>query len=481
MYPRVDYNHLNGGRWSLTESAQLDALRSEIERITLEIIDSVGRRNSLAEDVAKEKASLGAPVINRDVENHLREAVVNRCREVGVEPDFGARLLNQLILESIRLQRKDSESNVAFNAHDHFVRAKEMEHSGREVIHLEVGEPDFGPPDAALKAMAEAVDSGCTHYTPSAGISSLREKIADRLGSRYDRDISREEVIVTLSGKYALFLSMASTIQAGEEVIIIDPSFPAYSRCVRAAGGRPIIFPTDLDNGWDLDVDLLQENVSPSTRMIMLNSPCNPTGKVFDESTMRKLVALAVENDISVVSDEVYSRFSYSPHTSILQFPHCNQVTVKSFSKQYGMTGFRLGYAVSDKETIKKMASLQHLHVTCVPEFIQHAGLAALDCEEEVNINAATIRSRLDIISKLLDRLPVTFREADGGFYIFARLAEGTTGGQEFAERLLSETGVCVMPGIVYGSQYASFFRVAVCQPEDRLVKAVERMEEVLR
>ncbi|MFQ5834013.1 MAG: aminotransferase class I/II-fold pyridoxal phosphate-dependent enzyme [Candidatus Thorarchaeota archaeon] len=465
----------------MTERAQLDALRSKIERITLEIIDCVGRRNSLVEDVAKEKTALGAPVINREVEIHLREAVVNRCRGIGVDPDFGARLLNQLISDSIRIQRKDAEPNVAFNAHAHFVRAKEMERSGREVIHLEVGEPDFGPPEAALKAMAEAVDSGCTHYTPSVGIPSLREKIADKLGSRYDRDVSPEEVIVTLSGKYALFLSMATTIQAGEEVIIIDPSFPAYSRCVRAVGGRPIHFPTDLDDGWDLDVDLLQRNVSPSTRMIMLNSPCNPTGKVLDESTMRKLVDLAAENDIRIVSDEVYSRFSYSPHTSILQFPHCNQVTVKSFSKPYGMTGFRLGYAVSDKDTIKKMAGLQHLHVTCVPEFIQYAGLAALDCEEEVQDNAATIKSRLDITNKLLGRLPVTFRQADGGFYIFVKLAEGLMRGREFAERLLSETGVCVMPGTVYGSQYALFFRVAVCQPKELLVKAMEQMEEVLR
>lgn len=464
----------------MTESNRLGSLRSEIERVTLEIVGLVGLRNSLAEDVAQEKARLGLPLLNPDVEKHLRVTVVDKCEDIGVSPAFGVRLLNQLIAESLRVQQKRNESQVAFNAHDFFVKAKEMERSGKDVFHLEVGEPDFGPPKTVTDAITNAVCQGLTRYTESAGIPSLREKIANQIGSIYQREVSPEEVIVTVSGKYALFLGVASTIHDGNEVIIIDPSFPAYSRCVRAVGGSPVHISTHLDDDWNIDVSLVENHINESTKLILLNSPCNPTGKIVDESTFQELVSLAIENDIRIVSDEVYSRFSYSPHTSILQFPQCSQITVKSFSKPYGMTGFRLGYAISDPVTVKTMANLQHLHVTCAPEFIQHAGLAALDCDEEVRRNATTIESRLKSTSRLFEGLPVSFKEAEGGFYIFAKMTEDGMDGQTFAERLLSETGVCVMPGIVYGSKYDSFFRVSVCQPEEKLAEAIGRMKEVL-
>ncbi|MFX1483856.1 MAG: aminotransferase class I/II-fold pyridoxal phosphate-dependent enzyme [Promethearchaeota archaeon] len=464
----------------MSESPQLDHLRSEIERVTLSIIDLVGKRNTLVHDVAKEKFRISSPLVNPSVERQLRAAVSDRCRLSGVDPEFGQRLLNQLMEESIRLQREALPAESVYDGHALFTRAKDMESSGKRVIHLEVGEPDFGPPTEVVQAMNSAVANRMTRYTQSTGILALREKIADIHSYTSNREISPQDVIITVSGKYALFLGVASCLQAGDEAIIIDPSFPAYSSCVRAVGGRPVHVPTELERDWILDVDIVREHINESTKLIVLNSPSNPTGTIMDERTCKALIDLAVENDIRILSDEAYSVFSYTPHTSILDFQSCDQTIVKSFSKPYGMTGFRLGYAISDNETIKKMARLQYLHLTCVPEFIQHAGIAALDCDEHVKRNSETIRSRLQLVSRLLSELPVSFRPAEGGFYIFAKLNSDKRNGVEFAERLLSEKGVCVMPGIIYGGQYSPFFRTSVCQPEDQLEEGLKLMAEVI-
>ncbi|MHA1926836.1 MAG: aminotransferase class I/II-fold pyridoxal phosphate-dependent enzyme [Candidatus Thorarchaeota archaeon] len=464
----------------MTESTQLDVLRSEITKITLEIVGLVGRRNALAEQVGAEKKRLGSSIVSRDVERRLRAKVITQCEEKGVDSEFGLRLLNQLITESIRMQQEGTESLPAIDAHYIFEKAKEMERSGKEIIHLEVGEPDFGPPDAVKTAMAEAVSLGYTHYTQSIGIPELRNKIANATSGKHQRKISPDEVVVTVSGRYALHLSMASTLQPGDEVIIIDPSFPAYARGVKAVGGRPVHVSAKMEDNWNLELSLIEDHINESTRMVVLNSPCNPTGKVLDGKTLKKLNDLAIEYNFTILSDEVYSDFSFTPYSSILQVSDANQITVKSFSKPYGMTGFRLGYAISDSDTIKKMAKIQHLQVTCAPEFIQHAGIAALDCEDELSHYASIMESRLKTASRLLKPLPVSFHDPDGGFYIFLRMAEDTLSGFDLADRLLSEKGVCVQPGILYGRGFSSYFRISVCTPEENLVEAIARIEEVL-
>jgi aspartate aminotransferase len=435
----------------------------------------------LAEEVSKEKARLGAPLVDLAVERHLREVVVNQCIRYGFDSNFGLRLLNQLITESIRVQEKSIKPIAAPNAYDMFVKARELERTGREILHLEVGEPDFGPPDYVKKTTSIAIERGRSKYTESAGILQLREKISEVLSQRYKRGISPEEVMVTVSGRFALYMGVASIVRAGDEVVIIDPSYPAYVDIVRAVGGRPIRCPTDMANKWDLDLSLIEDCTNQTTRAIILNSPNNPSGKTLDKSTLQRIADFAETNDIHLISDEVYSGFSFSPHTSVLQFPQCSHVFVHSFSKTYGMTGFRLGYAVSDVDTIRRMTKIQNLQLTCVPEFIQHAGLGALESDKDAKVYAATIKKRQKAMRKMLDKLPLSFHPPDGAFYIFPRLAKGFTDGQEFAERLLSEKGVCVVPGAAYGPQYSQFFRISVCQNEGTLIEAAKRMEGVLR
>ncbi|MHA2142840.1 MAG: aminotransferase class I/II-fold pyridoxal phosphate-dependent enzyme [Candidatus Thorarchaeota archaeon] len=438
----------------MTKTTQLDSLRGEIERITLDIVDLVGRRNTLAEQVGMEKARLGSSIVNLEVERRLRAAVIKQCKETGVDSSFGIRLLNQLMTESIRVQRRGTESESTIDAHYIFVKAKEMEQAGKEVIHLEVGEPDFGPPDGVKRAMADAVSKGHTRYTQSIGIPELRTKIAEVYGEQYHRDISPDEVVITASGKYALHLSMAATLQLGDEVILIDPSFPAYPTSVKALGFRPVHISAKMDDNWDIDLGLVEDHINKSD--------------------------LAVENDVTILSDEVYSKFSLKSHASILQIPDGNHIMAKSFSKPYAMTGFRLGFAIADPDIIKRMAAIQYREVTCVPEFIQHAGLAALDCEDDVARNVSTIKSRLKTASRLLRPLPLTFSEPEGGFYIFLRMAEESMDGLEFADRLLSEKGVCLQPGVIYGGEFSSYFRISVCTSDENLVEAIVRIGEVL-
>ncbi|MHA2024890.1 MAG: aminotransferase class I/II-fold pyridoxal phosphate-dependent enzyme [Candidatus Thorarchaeota archaeon] len=464
----------------MIENPNLIKLRSEIEQLTLEIIHLTGKRSSLAEKVMREKLTAGATLVNRGVERHLRNRVIEQCENEKQDSNFALRLLNQLITESVRIQRTHLKPTEAVNAYHVFVKAKALEKAGGKVIHLEVGEPDFGPPVEVAETLTKAVKDGHAGYTQSAGILELRTKIADHVNRIHKLDISAEQVTVTVGGRFAIYLDLVTSLRPGEEVVIFNPSYPAYSDCVRQVGGRPIHVSTSLDDKWIPNIGHLEDSINKTTRMIILNSPSNPTGKILSKSILSEIVELAIESDIQILSDEVYSEFAFSPHSSILQFPECNQVYVNSFSKTFGMTGFRLGYAISDVDTIQRMTKLQTLSLTCAPEFIQHAGVKAFDCKSEASQYTGIIEKRQKKVSNLLEKLPVSFLRPDGGFYIFPMLNNENETGLQFADKLLSEKGVAVVPGTGYGSEYFRFFRISVCQPVEQLIKAVTKIEEVL-
>ncbi len=464
----------------MTENLRLNKLRTEIEQLTMEIMHLTGKRSSLAEEVIKEKLSTGATLVNRGVERHLRNRVVEQCENDNQDSNFALRLLNQLITESVRIQQTHITPTEAVNAYHVFVKAKALEKAGRKVIHLEVGEPDFGPPVEVAETLTTAAKDGHAGYTQSAGILELRTKISDHVNRIHESDISAEQVTVTVGGRFAIYLDLVTSLKPGEEVIVFDPSYPAYSDCIRQVGGRPINLSTRLEDKWSPNIGHLEDSINKTTRMIILNSPGNPTGKILSQSILSEIVELAIENDIQILSDEVYSEFAFSPHTSILQFPECNQVYVNSFSKTFGMTGFRLGYAISDVDTVQRMTKLQTLSLTCAPEFIQHAGLRAFDCKSEVKQYTGIIEKRQKKVSDLLEKLPVSFLRSEGGFYIFPMLNDENETGLEFADKLLSEKGVAVVPGTGYGPEYSRFFRISVCQQEKQLVEAITKIEEVL-
>jgi len=459
----------------------LPSLREEIVSTTREIFHLVGKRMSLAKQIAERKARLGTPIINREVERRLQEQVVETCNEVSLESEFGLKLLNSLITESIRIQNRSRILDSLPTVTEIFSRARSLERSGREVFHLEVGQPDFGPPERVRIMLNKALSEGHAGYTEPVGIPPLREKIASIFSQEYKRQILPDDVIVTVGGKLAIYLGISSVVGPGDEVVIIEPSYPAYSQFVQELGARPVFLSTTLDSSWSPAMSEVEAAINPTTKAIIMNTPSNPTGKMLEENTFKGITELASENDICIISDEVYCKFTQTNHSSILEFPESNHICVQSFSKSHGMTGFRLGFAVSNSEIIKKMAKLQSLLLTCAPEFIQYAGIAALDCDEDVEKNAKTIQSRRQLMIKLLEDFPLSFYPPDGGFYVFPKLNDENMNGRDFAERLLQETGVCVVPGAIYGRPYDSFFRIALCQTEDILAEAANRMGDILK
>jgi aspartate/methionine/tyrosine aminotransferase len=237
---------------------------------------------------------------------------------------------------------------------------------------------------------------------------------------------------------------------------------------------------TDLETQWNPDIDKLMEVITSKTKMIITITPNNPVGKTLDRNTMRQIAEVASDNDIFVLSDEVYSTLNYGTEfASILEFSECNHMYIGSFSKEFGMTGYRLGYVVTDVENASNMVKRQRQSVISIPEFVQHAGIVALDCVDEANSYSKLVGERLSTACKELERLPVSFYQPDGTFYVFPRIEVDMTG-REFTMDLLSKKNVVVAPGDVFNLRYDKFFRMTVLQPEEKIVEAIARMEEVL-
>ena len=464
----------------MTQNPHLDKLRAEIVDVTLDIISLTGKRRNLVEEVAAEKLRTGLPIVNSTVEQNLRKAVLERCKNEQLDESSALTILNHLLIDSVKSQKSIHETTNTPNAYTCFVEAKEMEQKGIEVLHLEVGEPDFGPPESVKMSLKTALDSGYAHYTETAGIAILRDAISQKLSKRYNYEIKPNQVIVTPGGRFGIFLAISNSIMPSDEVIIIDPSYPAYSELVKTAGGRPIHLQTHLEDEWNPNINQLESLINDTTRMIILNSPSNPTGKVLEYSTLQAITDLAMSHNIQILSDEVYSNFAGEKHQSILQFPESNHVFIDSFSKTYGMTGFRLGYAVSDEETIKQMTKIQNASLTSVPEFIQHAGIQAITCTKEESEYLVDVEQRQQLMCSLLRKMPVSFYKPDGGLYIFVRINSDKLDGFEFTNKLLAEKQVSTVPGIAYGSEYSSFFRISLCQSEENLLEAASRIGEIL-
>ncbi|MEM3673096.1 MAG: aminotransferase class I/II-fold pyridoxal phosphate-dependent enzyme [Candidatus Bathyarchaeia archaeon] len=463
----------------------IDNLRKEIEEVTAEIFQLVGKRFALAKKVVEFKIKKGLPVEDVNAERKLKEIISKKCEAYGVDLDFGLRLLNLLIEESKNIQKdiiQKSEGKTGFSTpYEVFAEAKKLERTGKRLIRLDVGEPDFGPPESVKEAVTEALKSGYAHYTESAGILQLREKIASVNNELYHANVSSEQVIVTSGGRYAVYLGIASILSPGDEAIVFEPAWPAYKDCIRAVQAKAVKIPAELENNWEPDLDALAENVNRLTKLIILNNPNNPTGKIISGDVLKQIVEIANDKGIYIMSDEVYSNFAFKPFKSILEFPGCKFVFVNSFSKTFGMTGFRVGYAISDTETIKKMVKIQNLCLTSVPEFVQYAAIKALDCREEAKKYAKTVRARMDFLCDALDKIPVSYHKPDGGFYVFPKLRNENIDTQTFVKRLMTEKSVCVTPGTAFGEEYKHFFRITACQPKNVLLEAVEKMGDLLK
>ncbi len=377
-----------------------------------------------------------------------------------------------------RMERIGTET--AFEA---AARARALEASGVDVVHLEIGEPDFDTPAHIRAAAQRALDEGRTHYAPYAGIPELRAAIAADATRRKGFPVTPEQVFVTVGGKGVMLYAIEALVEAGDEVIVPDPGYPIYESLVRFMGGTPVPLPLRQAQGFRLDPDALAARISPRTTMLVLNSPANPTGGVLTRADLEAIAALAQAHDLVVLADEIYGRILYEgEHLSIASLPGMASRTVvlDGFSKTYAMTGWRLGYAIVPEPLAFAFGRLIINSISCAPTFPQYGALAALQGPQEpVEAMVAEFRARRDLLVAGLNAIPgIRCLEPQGAFYVFPDVSGTGLTGAAFADRLLTEAGVSVLAGTAFGAVGTHHIRLSYATSQANIAKALARMRD---
>jgi aspartate aminotransferase len=366
------------------------------------------------------------------------------------------------------------------------VRAKALEAQGKEVIHLEIGEPDFDTPKIIIDAACRALRTGYTHYTPAPGILELREAIARDATERRGAAFSADDVVVTPGGKPIMFFSIMALVDEGDEVIYPDPGFPIYESMIRFVGGKPVPIPLEEERDFSLDARRLCDLVTDQTRMIILNSPHNPTGGVLTRADMEAIATVVRDHpDLIVLSDEIYSRMLYEgEHTSIAALPGMREQTIvlDGFSKIYAMTGWRLGYGIFPRELAPAIARLMTNSNSCTSASTQMAGVAALTGSQRASSEmVAEFRRRRAIIVAGLNTIPgITCRTPHGAFYVFPNITGTGMSSREVADLLLYEGGVAALAGTAFGAAGEGYIRLSYANSVENIEKALERIRITL-
>ncbi len=360
-------------------------------------------------------------------------------------------------------------------------RARALEAAGRRVVHLEIGEPDFETAEHIKAAGKEAIDQGYTHYTPSAGLMPAREAVARYVSATRGLPVSPEQVIITPGAKPVVFFTIMAVIGEGDEALVPDPGFPIYESVVRYAGGRPVALPLLESRQFRFDPDELRRRVTPRTRLIILNSPQNPTGGVLTPADLEAVAAIAREHDLWVLSDEIYSRLVYEgEHHSIASLADMAERTVllDGFSKTYAMTGWRLGYAVAPPALVPHLVRLQTNVTSCTAGFVQMAGIAALEgTQAPVEAMLAEFRRRRALVVEGLNRIDgVRCLLPGGAFYAFPRIEVPGLTSRQVADALLEEEGVAVLAGTAFGPHGEGFLRLSFANSIPELEEGLRRL-----
>ncbi|HKG57659.1 MAG TPA: pyridoxal phosphate-dependent aminotransferase [Candidatus Limnocylindrales bacterium] len=362
-------------------------------------------------------------------------------------------------------------------------RARALEAQGRSIIHLEIGEPDFDTPANAREAAKKALDGGATHYAPFAGIPQLREAIAADATARKGFDVTPDRVFVTVGGKGVMVYAILALIDPGDEVIVPDPGYPIYESLTRFVGATPVAIPIRMEHEFRLDVEELASLITKKTRLIVLNSPANPTGGVLTRGDIERIAQLAVEHDLLVLADEIYGRILYDgmEHVSIASLPGMSERTVvlDGFSKTYAMTGWRLGYAIVPAPLVESYGTLIINTISCAPTFVQIGALEALTGPQEpIAEMVEEFRARRDLVVDGLNRIPgVRCLSPHGAFYVFPDISGTGLAGADLATRLLHEAGVCVLSGTAFGHTGTHHIRISYANSRENLAEALRRIE----
>jgi aspartate/methionine/tyrosine aminotransferase len=363
-------------------------------------------------------------------------------------------------------------------------KARALEAKGRDVVHLEIGEPDFDTPPAIVAAGVAALERGETHYTPSAGVVELREAIAAYLRERRGVRADPGQVIVTPGAKPIMFYALLALLDEGDEAIYPDPGFPIYSSMIDFAGARGVPLPLREENDFQPDLDELRRLANTRTKVLILNSPNNPTGGVLSREAIREIARLARERDIWVLADEIYGELVYEGehHSIAIEDGMADRtIVLDGFSKTFAMTGWRLGYGVFPRALVEPVTKLVTNSVSCTATFVQRAGTVALASRPpEVDRMVAEFRRRRDAVVKGLNAVPgITCRIPQGAFYVFPNVrALGLRSSAEVADRLLNEAGVATLAGTCFGAAGEGYLRLSYANSLPNLEKAVARIAD---
>tara|TARA_B100000945_G_scaffold163719_1_gene131337 strand:- start:5696 stop:6862 length:1167 start_codon:yes stop_codon:yes gene_type:complete len=370
-------------------------------------------------------------------------------------------------------------------AFETLAKAKKLEAQGKNVIHLEIGEPDFDSPKHVVTAAKKALDEGFTHYGPSAGQPELREAIAVHQGEVNGYKISSDRVIVTPGAKPVMFFSILALIERGDEVIYPNPGFPIYESMINYVGGTAVPMKLEESKNFNANIDDLKKLINDKTKMIIINTPNNPCGSVTQIEDLEEIAKIAVENDIIVLSDEIYKDMYYQgEHYSITKFKGMKERTIilDGFSKSYAMTGWRLGYGIFPEFMIDDITKLMTNSVSCTSVFSQMAAIAALEGPKDFTLNMMEkFKIRRDIVVDGLNSIDgINCKTPLGAFYAFPNISGTGLSSSDFADIALDNYGVALLSGTAFGDYGDNYIRISFANSDDNLREAIARLNRMI-
>ncbi|RJS70281.1 pyridoxal phosphate-dependent aminotransferase [Candidatus Bathyarchaeota archaeon] len=366
-------------------------------------------------------------------------------------------------------------------------KAKALEKQGKDIVHLEIGEPDFDTPKNIKEAAVKALYAGYTHYVPAAGIPELREAIAEYISKTRKIDVDPEEVVVAPGAKPIMLYAILACVNPGEEVVYQNPGYPIFESLINFVRAKPVPIPLKEENDFRMDHEYVKEKITKKTKMIIINSPENPTGGILTREDL-KLIAdcVADRDDVVILSDEIYSRIIYEgEHESIASLPGMKEKTIllDGFSKTYAMTGWRLGYGVMRKDIAQKATQLMINSNSCTCAFVQMAGVEALKGpQDEVDRMVAEFKRRREVIIPGLNEIEgISCKKPRGAFYAFPNITKLGMSSREFSDYLLNEAGVAVLPGTSFGEYGEGYLRLSFATSVENIKKALNRIDEAVK
>jgi aspartate/methionine/tyrosine aminotransferase len=381
---------------------------------------------------------------------------------------------------------KRMENLGSEGAFEVLAKAKALERQGKEIVHLELGEPDFDTPRNIKEAAVKALYAGHTRYVPAAGIPEFREAIGEHVSKSRKIEVDLEEVVVTPGAKPIMFFSILALVNPGDEVVYPNPGFPVFESMINFVGAKPVPIPLKEENDFRLNHEYIKEKITKKTKMIILNSPENPTGGVLTIDDLKTVAdCIANRDDAFVLSDEIYSRIVYEgEHQSIASLPKMKEKTilVDGFSKTYAMGGWRLGYGVMRKDLAQKVAQLMINSNSCTCDFIQWAGIEALKGpQDEPKRMVAEFKKRREVIVSGLNKIEgITCNKPMGAFFVFPNINGTRMDSNELGDYLLNEAGVAVIPGTAFGKYGEGYLRLSFANSVENIEKALDRISRAL-